>query len=35
MRDKSKFTGGFIDERQILGKVVLRLAPFDVFGVVD
>lgn len=24
--------GGFIDERQILGKVILRLTPFDRFG---
>ncbi len=27
--------GGFIDERQVLGKVVLRLTPFDLFGPVE
>lgn len=27
--------GGFIDERQVLGRVILRLTPFDLFGPVD
>ncbi len=27
--------GGFIDERQILGKVILRLTPLDRFGTVE
>ena len=26
---------GFIDERQVLGKVILRLTPFDLFGPVE
>ncbi|MBQ8397490.1 MAG: signal peptidase I [Clostridia bacterium] len=26
---------GFIDERQVLGRVVLRLTPFDLFGAVE